>query len=289
MEQYIDIKYLNNLINLGFSDVNSYPNIKLKEKKKIDELMISRDYNNEKISMINYCKNEDNSLKEIGKIKQIENIKNKIFILLDIFLISTNLNSESLIYKNTLLISYDFKTESINVKTFEDQKYDDFIKIQIIEDEIYSIVGSKIICFENKNLEIIREWEIGEKLYNFCIFEKSQILKMNLDIFFINFQNELKFFGKCVLFDIKQKTLYKEHNIVDKVLFHDGLLMWSSNFTIKIFDLKYKQMILRKNYDDVREEIYKQNLIDFDNLYNEKHSYKDFLGIHSIIILNIFL
>lgn len=123
--------------------------------------------------------------------------------------------------------------------------------------------------------------EIGEKLYNFCIFETSQILKMNLDIFYVNFQNELKFFGKCVLFDIKQKTLYKEHNIIDKVLFHDGLLMWSSNFTIKIFDLKYKQMILRKSYDDVREDIYKQNLIDYDYLYNKNHYYKEFLGINS--------
>lgn len=168
MEQYIDIKYLNNLINLGFSEVNSYPNIKLNEKKTIDDLIISKEYDNEKKNSINnLCKNEDNSLKEIGKIKQIENIKNKIFILLDIFLIPVNYNSDKLLYKNSLLLSYDFKTESIFVKKLEDKNSDDFIKIQIIEDDIYSIVGSKIICLENKNLDIIREWK---SVKNYIIF-----------------------------------------------------------------------------------------------------------------------
>ena len=265
MEQYIDIRYINNLINLGFSDINSYPNLKLKENH--GNLFIGKD---SKASFTNKTsKNvEMGSTKEIAKIRQLENIRNKVFILLDNFIVQNEDNSNKIIYKNSSILSYDIKTETIISKIFEQKKFDDYMKILVIEDVIYSIIGSKLLCFDHRNLEIIREWDIGEKFYNFCIYETSQILKMNLDIFYVNFQNELKFFGKCILFDIKQKTLYKEQNIIDKVIFHEDLLMWSSNFTIKIFDLKNKQMILRKSYDEVREDIMENHINDFESIIN---------------------
>lgn len=280
MEQYIDIKYINNLINLGFSDINSYPNFQFKEN------LLNINFPKDKDNTLNQ-KFKDNSNsekeKEIAKIRQIENIRNRIFILLDNFTIQKVNNSDFILYKSSSILSYDIKTEAMNLKIFENKKVDDYIKLFIIEDEIYSILGSKILCIDHKNLEIVREWEIGEKFYYFCIYETSQILKMNLDIFYVNFENELKFFGKCLLFDIKQKTLYKEQNIIDKIIFHEDLLMWSSNFTIKIFDLKNKQMILRKNYDEVREEIFKNQIKEYESILNKEYniySYGNFL--HSL-------
>lgn len=269
MEQYIDIRYINNLINLGFNDINSYPNIQSKGNqtnffnKKIKDSL-------EKAFI---DKRNLEPEREIAKIKQIENIRNKVFILLDNFKIENLNNLNNFVYKNSSILSYDIKTEASILKTFDYKKADDYIKLFIIEDEIYSIFGTRILCLDHKNLEIIREWDIGEKFYYFCIYETSQILKMNLDIFYVNFQNELKFFGKCILFDVKQKTLYKEQNIIDKIAFHEDLLMWSSNFTIKIFDLKNKQMILRKSYDDVREDIMKNHINDFELIVNNEFYY----------------
>jgi len=267
MEQYIDIRYINNIINLGFSGINSYPNIQQKGNHinflhtEVNKAFIAKASNDNKYSGLE---------REIAKIKQIENIRNKVFILLDKFQIEIQDDSNKFVYKNSSILSYDIKTEATIIKTFDFKKADDYMKLFIIEDEVYSIIGTKILCLEHKNLEIIREWDVGEKFYNFCIYETSQILKMNFDIFYVNYQNELKFFGKCFLFDIKQKTLYKEQNIIDKIVFHEDLLMWSSNFTIKIFDLKNKQMIIRKSYDDVREDIFKNHIIDYElTAYNE--------------------
>ncbi len=280
MEQYIDIKYINNLINLGLNNLNSIPNIKEYKLNFSSDLNTELNYYNSNQSLIiNQTKFDNNKSKEIAKIKQIENIKNKIFILLDNFIIEEFNTINKFTFKNSSIMSYDIKTETSILRNFEDAKPEDFIKIFIIEDDTYCIVGTKIICLDNKNLEKIREWEIGEKLYNFCLFESNQILKMNLDIFYVNFQNELKIFGKCILFDIKQKTLYKEQNLIDKILFHDGLLMWSSNFTMKIFDLKNKQMVLRKSYEEVKESIIKNFVEEFEYFLKDDFVYnKEYLG-----------
>lgn len=244
MEQYIDIKYINNLINLGYNNINSFP------------LNLSNEKNNQ------HQKKEH----IISKIIQIENIKTKILLIIDNYQIIYDPN-ELITYKNSFILQYDVKTEAFATKSFPEKKIDDLFKMFLIEDDLYCILGTKIVYLDTKLLDVIREWDIGEKLYYFCFFENNPTLKINLDIFYVNYQNELKFFGKSFLFEIKQKTLYKEQYPIDKILFENGLLMWSSFYTIKIFDLKNKQMLLRKTYDDVKEEISKlTNLTKLENV-----------------------
>lgn len=279
MEQFIDIKYINNIINLGFTNKESFSR-PLEIENSLTNLLSGKKSQDNGVSHSNENKfnyvdmsvdNQKFSMIEHNtKIVQIENYKNKIIILLDLEEKEQKDSNLFLDSNKALIIAYDIKTELVQSKIYFEKKPNEMFKMFLIDDLIYCVKDTKIISIDTKNLEILREWDIGEQLYTFCIYESSQILKMNMDIFYVNFQNELKFFGQGYLFDIKQKTLYKEQNVIDKILYHDGLLMWSSHFTIKIFDLKNKQMVLRKSYDDIKEEIfsnisfYLPNYIDSD-------------------------
>jgi hypothetical protein len=333
MEQYIDIANITNLINLGHNAKNSFPNLHIKQRlikkyknnshsspskslllsdeENLDNKNTSKNTNEFTNSNTNTNTNKDSDKKIISKISQLENLKNKIFILINSYEYQnknkendkeyenendndndneTNTNKENknekintnidkyLNYISTSIISYDVQTEKILEKKINKKEIfeENFIKISVINEQIYCIIGNKILNFDTKNLEILREWDIGEKLYNFCLFDTSSILKMNLDIFYVNENNELKFFGKCFLFEVKQTTLYKEQNVIEKIYYDDGLLMWSSDFTIKIFDLKNKQMILRKTYDDVKEEFLRNYLKE----YNYEKEFFDYIGFN---------
>jgi hypothetical protein len=194
MEQLITFKYINNMINLNFTNF---------------------------------------------KIRQVEIVKNRILILAE-----------------NLLILYDQATGNFITNEIENIDY-----IKIHNDNIFLVDREKLIMISNKDLSITKFWDIGELFYTFCVYDFNNF---NIEIIYANKSNEIKFFSKSYIFDNSSKVLYKEHQKVDKLNYENNFLIWSSLYTVKLFDMENKKMIFRKNFENLKIKSNSGNLkIDF--------------------------
>jgi hypothetical protein len=188
MEQMINIKYVNNLINIEQSG---------------------------------------------NLIKSIDILKNKLVILVE--------DEEG---ETRAILIYDTKTEKYKKKNFGSNE---IRLMKIINDQIYLISGTFLKILDENTLEISKSWDIGEKFYYFCLFEPLN--NFNIEIIYANESHELKYFSKGYLFEPKFKNLYKENCKIEKIVYQNGLLLWSSNLTMKVFDLEKKKMRMRETYE----------------------------------------
>lgn len=235
MEQMISIKYINNLINLDFE---------VKESK-------SKSYI--------YSSYEDKDNHSLLKIMQLEILKSKIVILLS----------------NNEILLYDHKSEKICLKNAIDFKIKNFNEIRLIKvysDQLFIILNTHLAILDQNNLEVLRYWDLGEKFYYFSLFEEFN--PNNLEIIYVNDNHELKFFNKGLVFEPKIRNLYKENIKIDVVLYQNGLLMWSSGTTIKVFDLEKKKMLMRKNYKESINDESVEKLENLEKIENNENNEK---------------
>lgn len=257
MEQMIYIKYINNLINMNYYDDISTPNKNLK-------ISSSDMKNNSYLNKLELRKTE---------IISLEILKQKIVILL-------NTNE---------IVVYDTKTEKYFIKMFntDNKESDEIIFMKVYSDELFIIQNTKLILLEISTLEVSKIWDIGEKFYSFCFFE--ELNNFGLEIFYVNIKNELKFFSKGYLFEPNCRNLYKENSRVNNILFQNGLLIWSSNLTMKVFNLEKKKMLMRKSF----ENYFNKNILNAVNresevpMYNQDKKGIQFLLFENLLCINV--
>jgi hypothetical protein len=262
MEQMIYIKYINNLINMNY-----YNGISQNQKVSSYSDFQEQTYLNQI------------DVKDV-EILSIEILKQKIVILL-------NTNE---------IVVYDTKSEKYFKKKFSTNNIDSdkIILMKVYSDQLFIIQNTNLILLEISDLEISKTWDIGEKFYYFCFFE--ELNNFGLEIFYVNEKNELKFFSKGYLFEPNCRNLYKENSRINNILFQNGLLIWSSNLTLKVFNLEKKKMLMRKSFENYFDKnLLKDNESKNTQYSEDKNNFKnpkcvqgiEFLLFENLLCLNV--
>lgn len=210
----------------------------------------------EQLITIKYITNLLNLECANDSILQIAIMKNKLVILLT---------------GNKILL-YDTSSEQFFIKNFQ-EKID---LILIYYDNIFLITTSFLKLLDSFNLNTLIQWDINEELYYFCFFEEYN--NLSFDIIYVNAKHELKYFSKTYLLEARTRLLYAETSKVYKLIYENGYLIWSTNFTVKVFDLQNRRMLLRKNYENIIKNL--------DNK-NEEESGIDILLFNDHLVVNV--
>ena len=214
MEFLLDIQYITNIINLGYSP-KTY-------------------------------------------ITQLETLKNKIFFLL---------NSND-------LILFDRKTLQKTQRHFSNI----ILLIKAINEHLYIIINTSLISLNDKLCEL-KIYNLNEKIYLITFIEDSP---KKLEFIYVNEKNEIKYYQKKNFSDEKILYLYKENNIVHKIIFQNNILLWTTNISLKVFNLNNKKMLIKKIFN-INEEIFDFKLIDcylFNNILCININYKEIILFH---------
>ena len=214
MEFLLDIQYITNIINLGYSP-KTY-------------------------------------------ITQLETLKNKIFFLL---------NSND-------LILFDRKTLQKTQRHFSNIIH----LIKAINEHLYIIINTSLILLNDKLCEL-KIYNLNEKIYLITFIEDSQ---KKLEFIYVNEKNEIKYYSKKNFSDEKILYLYKENNIVHKIIFQNNILLWTTNISLKVFNLNNKKMLIKKIFN-INEELFDFKLIDcylFNNILCININYKEIILFH---------
>lgn len=201
MENYIDIQYITNLINLGYDQKD--------------------------------C------------IIQIETLKTKIILLL-------NTND---------VIIYDTVSTKKNSHHFNDK----ITYIKVHKDKLYLLSGSLLIWLNQETFEQIQAYNLKEKVYLVSFFDKQ-----NLEIIYVTESNEIKYFAKGLL--LKEDTsynLYRESGVIHKLIYKNGILLWATSTSLKVFLLSKKKMLIKKIFSIPPNKNLLSNKVDcflFNNL-----------------------
>ena len=214
MEFLLDIQYITNIINLGYSP-KTY-------------------------------------------ITQLETLKNKIFFLL-------NSNDLILFDRKTLQKTQRHFTNIIHL-------------IKAINEHLYIIINTSLILLNDKLCEL-KIYNLNEKIYLITFIEDSQ---KKLEFIYVNEKNEIKYYSKKNFSDEKILYLYKENNIVHKIIFQNNILLWTTNISLKVFNLNNKKMLIKKIFN-INEELFDFKLIDcylFNNILCININYKEIILFH---------
>ena len=214
MEFLLDIQYITNIINLGYSP-KTY-------------------------------------------ITQLETLKNKIYFLL---------------YSNDLIL-FDKKTSQKTQRHFSNIIH----LIKAINDHLYIITNTSLILLNDKLCEL-KIYNLNEKIYLITFIEDSP---KKLEFIYVNEKNEIKYFSKKNFSEEKILYLYKENNNVNKIIFQNNILLWTTNLSLKVFNLTNKKMLI-KNIFNINEENYDFKFIDcylFNNILCININYKEIILYH---------
>ena len=183
MEDYIDINYITNLINLGYPTKS--------------------------------------------KILQLETIKSTLIILL-----STN-----------DLIIYDTKTNKSNQHCFSYP----IKSIQVHRDRLYLISNTKFIVINHENFSELSSYDVKEPIYYIYFFDSQKF-----EMIYINNKHEIKYLTKGLLNDPTIKNLYKENSPIHKLIYQNGILLWATSFSLKVFHLEERKILIKKDFSHIK-------------------------------------
>ncbi len=180
MENYIDIQYITNILNLGF-------------------------FSSSKILYFEVCKN---------------------YI---IFMLQTN-----------DIIIYNIKTG----KSLNKHYTNEVNLIKSHKDKLFIVKEKELILMNLETFEPLISYDLGEIIYSITLFDTNQ-----LESVYVNSFHEIKYFAKGRK-DKIVKNLYKETSKINSLIFQKGILLWSTNYSLKVFNLGSKKMLIKKIFQN---------------------------------------
>jgi hypothetical protein len=203
-----------------------------------------------------------------SNISQLALLKSKIIILLT---------------SNDLII-YDINSP-------EDAKHRHFIEeiqlIRVFQDKLFILQNKMVIQMDSNNLDELQRYDLKEKAY---LIEFKDTTK-NFICFYINEINEIIYMNSYFLTEIKR--LYKETDIIEKILYQNNILLWCTKSALKVFNLEIKSMLLKTDLTNYTINNNEKMLIEcylYNNLlgliYQQKYIFIYYLDTDNKIINN---
>ena len=158
-----------------------------------------------------------------SNISQLALLKSKIILLLT---------------TNDLIIN-DFNNSS--AKTINRHFIQEILLIKTFQDKLFILQNKIVIQLDSNNLDELQRYDLKEKAY---LIEFKDTTK-NFICFYINEINEIIYMNSYFLTEIKR--LYKETEVIKKILYQNNILLWCTQSALKVFNLElisFKILIL---------------------------------------------
>ena len=159
-----------------------------------------------------------------SRITKLSLLNSKIIVLLDsndIIIYDTNSNPPNNV------ISKHFTQEIKTIKSFQEK---------------FFIIQNKLITqLDITNFDELQKYDLKENAYLISF----QDTKKNFKIFYVNDIHEIVYMNSYFFTEITR--LYKETETIQEIVYKNNILLWCTKSALKVFNLKNKNMILKKD------------------------------------------